>query len=52
MSKWLSAYPIHLSLQVWIFLAGGLSALLIAFLIVISESVRAANANPVESIRK
>jgi putative ABC transport system permease protein len=51
-SKWLSDYPISVSLQIWQFFAGGLLALLIAFLIVFYESVRAANANPVESIKK
>jgi len=52
MSKWLSDYPISISLQVWQFFAGGLLALLIAFLIVFYESVKAANANPIESIKK
>ena len=52
MSEWLSKYPIHISLSVWFFIVGSLSALLIAFLIVIFESVKAANANPVKSIKK
>jgi putative ABC transport system permease protein len=52
MTEWLKDYPIRLSLNVWIFLAGGLTALLIAFLIVFYECVKAANANPVESIQK
>jgi putative ABC transport system permease protein len=52
MSQWLKDYPIHLQLNVWIFLAGGLSALLIAFLIVFYECTKAANANPVDSIQK
>jgi putative ABC transport system permease protein len=52
MSKWLSDYPVHITLNVWIFLAGGLSALLIAFLIVFYESLKAAHANPVESLKK
>jgi putative ABC transport system permease protein len=52
MDRWLSDYPIHLTLQIWFFIVGGLSAALIAFLIVFYESLRAAYANPVESIRK
>ena len=52
MSKWLSDYSISISLQVWQFFAGGLLALLIAFLIVFYESAKAANANPIESIKK
>jgi putative ABC transport system permease protein len=52
MSKWLSDYPMRISLHVWIFLAGGLAALLIAFLIVFYECLKAANANPVKSIQK
>jgi putative ABC transport system permease protein len=52
MDQWLRDYPLHLSLQVWFFVVGGLSALLIAFLIVFYESLRAAHANPVESLKK
>jgi putative ABC transport system permease protein len=52
MTEWLKDYPIRLSLNVWIFLAGGLTALLIAFLIVFYECVKAANANPVDNLQK
>jgi putative ABC transport system permease protein len=52
MSEWLSKYPIHISLNTWIFVAGSSTALLIAFLIVIFESIKAANANPIGSIKK
>jgi len=52
MTGWLKDYPMRISLNVWIFLAGGLVALFIAFLIVFYECVKAANANPVESIQK
>jgi putative ABC transport system permease protein len=52
MSGWLKDYPLRISLNIWIFLAGGLTALLIAFLIVFYECVKAANANPVGSIQK
>ena len=52
MLQWLKNYSIHLKLNVWIFLAGGLAALLIAFLVVFYECMKAANANPVDSIKK
>ncbi|MDL2228259.1 FtsX-like permease family protein [Bacteroidales bacterium OttesenSCG-928-K03] len=52
MTNWLSDYPLRISLKVWMFLAGGGAALLIAFLTVLYESVKAANANPVESIKR
>ncbi|MDR2970964.1 MAG: ABC transporter permease [Bacteroidales bacterium] len=52
MTGWLKDYPLRISLNIWIFLAGGLTALLIAFLIVFHECVKAANANPVTSIKK
>jgi len=52
MTNWLKDYPMRISLNIWIFLAGGLAALLIAFLIVFYECVKAANANPVDSIQK
>jgi putative ABC transport system permease protein len=52
MVKWLSDYSTSISLQVWQLLTGGLLALIIAFLVVFYESVKAANANPIESIKK
>ena len=51
-TEWLSDYPRHITLNVWMFMAGGGLVLLIAYLTVLYESVKAANANPVESIKR
>jgi len=51
MNKWLQAFVYHVHIQWWVFaLAGGL-AILIAFLTVSYQSIKAALANPVKSLR-
>jgi len=51
MHKWLQDFAYRIDIQWWIFiLAGGLSVL-IAFITVSFQSIRAALANPVESLR-
>ncbi len=51
MSKWLQNFAYHVPLSLWIYLLSGLSAFLIAFIVVCSKSLRAASSNPVESLR-
>ncbi|NUN99835.1 MAG: ABC transporter permease [Saprospiraceae bacterium] len=51
MQKWLSDFAYHIDLQWWMFAAAGLIALAIAFLTVGFQSVKAALANPVKSLR-
>jgi putative ABC transport system permease protein len=51
MSNWLSDYAYRIELQWWIFALAGVSAVVIAFLTVSVQSIRAALANPVESLR-
>ncbi len=51
MSKWLQNFAYHVPLSLWIYLLSGLSAFLIAFIVVCSKSLRAATSNPVESLR-
>jgi putative ABC transport system permease protein len=50
-SKWLESYPYRVELGPAVFLAGGLGALAIALATVSLHAVRAARANPVESLR-
>jgi putative ABC transport system permease protein len=50
-SKFLENYAYHLSLTPWLFLLAGLGALVIAFLTIIGQIVRAVRANPVEALR-
>ena len=51
LSKWLERFAYRTDLRWWIFALAGLSAVLIAFLTVSWQSLRAATRNPVEALR-
>jgi putative ABC transport system permease protein len=51
MHNWLANYEYHINMQWWVFLVAGLAAVLIALLTVSFQSVKAAIANPVKSLR-
>jgi putative ABC transport system permease protein len=51
MQRWLSDFAYRIDIQWWMFAAAGAAAVLIAFLTVGSQSVKAALANPVKSLR-
>jgi putative ABC transport system permease protein len=51
MNKWLHGYEYHIPIPVWIFFVAGGAALAIALLTVSFQSIRAASANPVKSLR-
>jgi len=51
MNKWLSNFAYRTDLNIWIFAASGFLALLIAVLTVSFHAIKAATANPVESLR-
>jgi len=51
MRQWLRDFAYHVSISPWIFLLAGLFTLLIAWLAVSCQSVRAAVANPVRALR-
>jgi putative ABC transport system permease protein len=51
MDKWLSDFAYRIDIQAWMFVAAGAAAVLIAFLTVGFQSVRAALTNPVKSLR-
>lgn len=50
-NEWLNGFSYRTTLNVWMFGLTALSAILIAFLTVSFRTIRAANANPVESLR-
>lgn len=52
MNEWLKGFSYRVSLSPWIFLAAVLFSLLIAVLSVFFQTWKAANANPVESLKK
>jgi putative ABC transport system permease protein len=51
MNNWLQRYAYRISISWWIFFAAGLLALLIALLTISYQSIKAALANPVMSLR-
>ncbi len=51
MHKWLENYPYKININAWIFLLAGVSVLLIALATVSYQAIKAAIANPVNSLR-
>ncbi|MFZ1083190.1 MAG: FtsX-like permease family protein, partial [Candidatus Kryptoniota bacterium] len=51
MNNWLKDFAYRTDISVWIFVASGVLALIIALLTVSSHAIRAATANPIESLR-
>ena len=52
MNEWLGDFAYRIELDGWTFFLAGLITMCIAFFTVIVRSIQAANANPVESLRK
>ena len=50
MGNWLTNYSYRIKLSPWIFIAAGAFTLLISFLAVLSQSIKAANADPIDDI--
>ncbi len=51
MNKWLQDYAYRISINGWVFVLAGAAAVLIAFLTISFQAVKAALANPVKSLR-
>jgi putative ABC transport system permease protein len=51
MNKWLQNYPYRIDLNIWMFLAAGGIAVLIAMLTIAVKTIKAATSNPVDSLR-
>jgi putative ABC transport system permease protein len=51
MHKWLQSFAYRINISWWIFVAAGITAILIALLTVSFQAVKAAVANPVKSLR-
>ncbi|AEE51943.1 ABC transporter permease [Haliscomenobacter hydrossis] len=51
MSKWLANFAFRINIQWWMFVGAGVLAVLIAFLTIGWQSMRAALANPIKSLR-
>jgi ABC-type antimicrobial peptide transport system permease subunit len=51
MNQWLQDYVYRINISWWIFIVGGLSAIIIALITVSFKAIKAALANPVKSLR-
>jgi len=51
MNNWLQAFAYRMQIQWWIFALAGIIAILIAFVTISFQSIKAALANPVKSLR-
>jgi putative ABC transport system permease protein len=51
MGKWLNNFAYHIDMQWWMFGIAGVSALFIALTTVGYQALKAAKANPVDSLR-
>ncbi len=51
MHQWLQGYAFRISVSWWLFAAGGLAAIVIAFATISVQTIKAAIANPVKSLR-
>jgi putative ABC transport system permease protein len=51
MHKWLQDFAYRVNINWWVFLVAGIIAVLIAFITISFQAIRAANANPVKSLR-
>jgi putative ABC transport system permease protein len=51
MNNWLQNYAYRTNMSIWIFLLSGFAALAITLLIVSYQTIKAATANPVDSLR-
>ncbi len=51
MNKWLQDYAYPVKIQWWVFALAGISALVIAFITISFQAIKAALANPVKSLR-
>jgi putative ABC transport system permease protein len=51
MSLWLKDYQYHIDIQWWVFAAAGFIAVVIALVTISFQSIKAAMANPVKSLR-
>jgi putative ABC transport system permease protein len=51
MNKWLQNFAYRTDLSIWVFILSGIAALMIALLTASCQSIKAATANPVDSLR-
>ncbi|WP_293939610.1 ABC transporter permease [Sphingobacterium sp. UBA5996] len=51
MHRWIENFAYHITLDWWVFMLAGISALLVSFITISFQTVKAAIVNPIESLR-
>ena len=51
MNKWLQDFSYRMEIQWWVFALAGIAALTIAIITVSTQAIKAANTNPVKTLR-
>jgi len=51
MQRWLQNFSYRISIDIWVFLLGGALALIIALMTISYQTIKAATANPIETLR-
>jgi ABC-type antimicrobial peptide transport system permease subunit len=52
LDSWLQKFAFHIDLTIWYFIGAGAVALLIAWITVASQAIRASRVNPVECLHQ
>ena len=50
-SQWLQNFAYRINITAWPFLTAGIAAFVISLLVILSQTIKAANANPIDSLR-
>ncbi|MEO6731419.1 MAG: hypothetical protein ABIN01_09385 [Ferruginibacter sp.] len=51
MNKWLQGFAYRINISWWVFVFAGIAAILIAFITISFQAIKAAIANPLKSLR-
>jgi putative ABC transport system permease protein len=51
MNKWLEDFAYRINMPYWVFFISAVAAMIIAVITVSSQTIKAANSNPVKSLR-
>jgi len=51
MNKWLQSFAYRINISWWIYFVAGITAIIIALITISFQAIKAAVANPVESLR-
>jgi len=50
-SQWLQNFAYRINITVWPFITAGIAAFVISLLVILSQTIKTARANPIDSLR-